>query len=80
MRWDKERGNMRWDREWEREDNESGEKADSRTFRELRQLGNSIDPDINMKEDIPSKNEDGKLPVLDTKVWVEREEGGARRA
>ena len=25
-----------------------------------------------MKEDIPSKHEDKKLPVLDTKVWVEK--------
>ena len=29
---------------------------------------NSLEPDIKMKEDYPSGNEDGKLPMLDTKM------------
>ena len=35
-------------------------------------MGNSIDPDIEMVEDTPNMNSDKKLPVLDTKMWVER--------
>ena len=43
----------------------------------MSEMGKSIDPDINMKEDVPCTNEDKKLPILDTKMWVERggEEG-----
>ena len=36
-------------------------------------MRNTIDRDIKMKEDVPSSNSDGKLPILDTKVWVEWE-------
>ena len=42
-------------------------------------MGNSIDEDIRMIEDVPSQNKDNKLPVLDTKMWVEEvkiERGG----
>ena len=35
-------------------------------------MGNEIDSDIKMKEDVPGANSDGKLPILDTKMWVER--------
>ena len=35
-------------------------------------MGNTISKDIRMKEDVPSENSDGKLPILDTKMWVER--------
>ena len=28
-----------------------------------------------MEYDIPSKNSDGKMPILDMKVWIEKEEG-----
>ena len=58
-------------------DIESGEKSDKKTIRELREMGNTIDRDIIMKEDVPSMNGDNKLPVLDTKMWVEMvDEGG----
>ena len=71
VRWDNNTREMRWRVEWEGEDKERGEKSDIRTFRELRRMGNSIDDDIVMIEDVPSANEDDKLPVLDTKMWVE---------
>ena len=72
-RWDSKEGKMRWSVEWEREDEDMSEKADKRTFRELRKMGNSLSSDIRMKEDTSSENEDGKLPILDTKMWVESE-------
>ena len=65
VRWDKEKREMRWREEWEGEDMERGENSDIRTFRELREMGNTIDPDINMKEDVPSTNRDGKLCFRD---------------
>ena len=43
-------------------------------------MGNTIDSDIRMKEDVPSLNGDGKLPILDTKMRVEKEgEGGTEQ-
>ena len=55
------------------EDEDMSEKADKRAFRELRKMDNSLSSDIRMKEDTPSENGDGKLPILDTKMWVESE-------
>ena len=75
VRWDTCMSKMRWTKEWEDDDVVLGEKSDKRTFRQLRRMGNTIESDIKMKEDTPSENEDGKLPVLDTKMWVEREGG-----
>ena len=46
VRWDKKKREMRWRVEWEGEDREKGEKNDIRSFRELREMGNSIDEDI----------------------------------
>ena len=72
VRWDEAAREMRWERKWEEDDIEKREKNDKRTMRELRKMANSIEKDIKMKEDYPSKNEDCKLPMLDTKMWVEK--------
>ena len=74
VRWNNETRELMWDKEWEKEDNKMDEKGDKRTFRELRKMANSISRDIRMKEDVPSENSDGKLPILDTKMWVEKGE------
>ena len=36
-------------------------------------MGNSILPMIQLEEDFPSNHSDGKLPILDLKVWVQGE-------
>ena len=79
VRWDRDKGEMRWKNEWEVEDIENKEKNDKRTMRELRNMANSIEKDIKMKEDYPSKNKDCKLPMLDTKMWVEKTESGVEQ-
>ena len=56
VRWDTREREMRWRIEWEQEDIERGEECDTRTFRELREMGNTIDPDIRMIEDTHSMN------------------------
>ena len=43
---------------------------DKRTMRDLQKMGNSVSSLIQLEEDYPSKNSDGKLPILDLKVWV----------
>ena len=47
------------------------EPDDRRCTRELRKLGNSIRSDIQMEEDVASNYDDGKLPMLNLKVWLE---------
>ena len=43
---------------------------DERLATILLQIANSIMPCVIMEADWPSKNEDGKIPILDMKVWV----------
>ena len=47
------------------------EPDDIRTLRILCDIGNTIDPSIQLEFDAPSMHQDGKLPILDIKVWVE---------
>ena len=48
-----------------------GEKEDDERLAEiLKEIANSVMPCIQMEADWPSKNEDGKLPILDLKVWT----------
>ena len=35
------------------------------------QIGNDIHPSIQLEIDCPSNHEDGKVPILDLKVWIE---------
>ena len=47
---------------------------DERTSDFLTKVANSIHPSITVKADFPSKNSDGKMPLLDLKLWVSEEE------
>ena len=47
---------------------------DERTSVFLTNVANSIHPSITVKADYPSKNSDGKMPLLDLKLWVSEEE------
>ena len=47
---------------------------DERTSAFLTNVANSIHPSITVKADYPSKNLDGKMPLLDLKLWVSEEE------
>ncbi|KAJ7389597.1 hypothetical protein OS493_030283 [Desmophyllum pertusum] len=38
----------------------------------VQSIGNSIHPSIELEVDYPSEHGDGKLPILDLKVWVEK--------
>ncbi|KAJ7323144.1 hypothetical protein OS493_032147 [Desmophyllum pertusum] len=49
-------------------------KADKRCMLLVQSIGNSIHPSIELEVDYPSQHGDGKLPILDLKVWVGREE------
>ena len=49
------------------------ENEDERTARILIKVANSIIPGIEMEYDIPSKNSDSKMAILDMKVWIDEE-------
>ena len=40
----------------------------------FQEIGNKIDESIKIEIDSPSKHEDGKMPLLDVKVWIEGSE------
>ena len=43
---------------------------DERLARILTEIANNIMPDIKMEYDVPSRNADYKMPILDMKVWI----------
>ena len=45
---------------------------DERTARGMTDIAKSVMPGIVMEFDIPSRNFDKKMPILDMKVWIER--------
>ena len=44
-----------------------------RTAAFLTEIGNSIHQSISVKADFPSNNPDGRMPLLDLKVWVDED-------
>ena len=58
-----------------REENKNDLKEDEKVMKRIQKIGNMIHQSIQLTYDCPSKNEDGKLPILDVKMWVEEEEG-----
>ena len=52
--------------------------ADQRTMREVLRMGNSLNSMIQLTGDCPSVNPNGKMPLLDTQVWVEGRKIDAR--
>ena len=47
--------------------------ADARTMEFIKEVGNSIHYSIQIEVDYPSKHNDGKMPILDLKCWIERQ-------
>ena len=48
--------------------------GDVRTMREMVKMANSVCPIIQMTSECPGKFEDKKMPLLDLKIWVMKEE------
>ena len=54
-------------------DNNGDEDApviDEMWMKEVRSMGNQIHPSIQLEIDYPSKHGDGRMPILDLKVWI----------
>ena len=54
---------------------DSEECDDERTARIMKDIANSIMPGVVMEFDVPSRNSSEKMPILDMKVWIDKEEG-----
>ena len=66
LRW--EEGRMAMKPELVEEDRDTP--GDLRTMREFVKLGSSINPDVQLTGDCPSNHSSGKMPALDTQLWV----------
>ena len=51
------------------------ENDDERTARVLTDIANDVMPGIIMEFDVPSRNNDDKMAILDMKVWMENDDG-----
>ena len=52
--------------------------GDKRTMEVVKSIGNGLHPSIQLEVDCPSNHEDGKMPILDLKVWVGKIDGETR--
>ena len=50
-----------------------------RTMNILSEIANSINPNIQMTTDFPSKHENSMMPVLDLNMWIGTDEKGCPR-
>ena len=57
---------------------DEGVPPDERTMRLLQQVASSIHPSIRLTIDYPSKNPDGKVAMLDLKMWITEIDGVKR--
>ena len=48
-----------------------GQKPDERTMKKLQEIGNEVHPSIQVTVDIPSNNQNRRMPALDTEHWME---------
>ena len=55
------------------EEEDECENEDERMAKVLLKIANGVMECIKMEADMPSKNEDGKLPILDMKVWMSKD-------
>ena len=53
---------------------------DERTMVLLQSVGNAIHPSIQLEIGYPSKHVNGKIPLLDLKIWIEERREGCRVA
>ena len=57
---------------------DEGVPADERSMKLLQEIGSHIHPSIRLTTDYPSKNEDGKVAMLDVKMWFATTDGRRR--
>ena len=66
---------MRWSREREIQDQESGESDVSRTMELIRELSDKLIPGLKFTKDLPELHASGRCLMLDIQVWLEKRKG-----
>ena len=56
-------------------DNSTEEELDAKWMKVVRDIGNQIHHSIKLEIDYPSRHEDGRMPILDLKVWLSNVDG-----
>ena len=59
-------------RDPESEEEDRNRNKDEVMMELMKEIGDSIHPSIQLTTDYPSKNQDEKIPILNLKVWMER--------
>ena len=57
-------------------ENDRSRAGDVRTMDIVREIGNQLDPCIRLTSEVPGQTADGKMALLDMKVWLEEEVRG----
>ena len=65
------RGKIAYKKEWLKEDEDKGLPDDERTMNTMVDLANTINANIVMTGDCPSKHESGRVPMLDLAIFME---------
>merc|ERR1712121_361141 len=52
---------------------ENGTENDKITMTKIKSIGNRIHESIQLEADFPSNHEDKKVPILDVKVWINKD-------
>ena len=68
-RYDVESESVVYNRQAEIEDNQLED--DRRTMALIREVADSVHPMLKFEEDFPSNHEDGRIPILDLKCWMD---------
>ena len=60
---------------WDMWKTDTDDDGDERTATVLATIANSIDSNIQVTTDWPSKHPSGRMPVLDLELWIEEYDG-----
>ena len=71
--WCKEGKKLKWSSDQYKKDREDS--ADERTATVLSNITNSINTNIQTTTDLPGRNPNGRMPILDLEMWIRDVEG-----
>ena len=79
-KWEKVLGQevLNWSKEREREEIERGKSPQEETLEKIRELASRLVPGIHFTKDLPENNPEGRVPMLDVAVWLDKKDGYPR--
>ena len=64
---------LEWRESWEQEDKEQNVTEEANTLKQFASIASSMIKCLNFTHDAPEANENGRMPVLDTEMWLGKE-------